>query len=282
MTQRDVPDLFVADFGIASHVQTVGTRITGQRGTPGYEAPVSPHARKVTIITDIQSQEIRQQGYEAAFSQKSDIYAFGCILYRLCTLAEPMILDDVKPTDISLDYSIDLLSLISTMLGTERDSRPTATQVKEQLSAIALQLFQPATDKCRGCGQTFSSRTELLKHVKMTGHNKRPGPPVTVPSITGDAVNSERGLSIRGCASAPPQYHYDEAELDTVDPSPCVVCNRYFNTKGQFFSHLGGGQHWRNAKYIQKRKAENDLNLEMTKGERRFEKSIRRDMKGHN
>jgi hypothetical protein len=40
MTQRDVPDLFVADFGIASHVQTVGTRITGQRGTPGYEAPV--------------------------------------------------------------------------------------------------------------------------------------------------------------------------------------------------------------------------------------------------
>jgi hypothetical protein len=41
MTQRDVPDLYVADFGIASHVQTMATRITGQRGTPGYEAPVS-------------------------------------------------------------------------------------------------------------------------------------------------------------------------------------------------------------------------------------------------
>jgi hypothetical protein len=40
ITQRDVPDLFVADFGIASHVQTIGTRVTAQRGTPGYEAPV--------------------------------------------------------------------------------------------------------------------------------------------------------------------------------------------------------------------------------------------------
>jgi hypothetical protein len=40
MTQRDVPDLFVADFGIASRVQTIGTRLTEQRGTPGYEAPV--------------------------------------------------------------------------------------------------------------------------------------------------------------------------------------------------------------------------------------------------
>jgi hypothetical protein len=42
--QRDVPDLYVADFGIASLVQGVGTRITSQRGTPGYEAPVRAHA----------------------------------------------------------------------------------------------------------------------------------------------------------------------------------------------------------------------------------------------
>tara|TARA_R110002003_G_scaffold171_3_gene13861 strand:- start:9416 stop:9919 length:504 start_codon:yes stop_codon:yes gene_type:complete len=45
LTQRDVPDLYVADFGIASQVQTIGTRITGQRGTPGYEAPVSSFRR---------------------------------------------------------------------------------------------------------------------------------------------------------------------------------------------------------------------------------------------
>jgi hypothetical protein len=39
-TQHEVPDLFVTDFGIASHVQTIGTRLSAQRGTPGYEAPV--------------------------------------------------------------------------------------------------------------------------------------------------------------------------------------------------------------------------------------------------
>lgn len=41
MTQRDVPHLYLADFSIASQVQTLSTRITAQRGTPGYEAPVS-------------------------------------------------------------------------------------------------------------------------------------------------------------------------------------------------------------------------------------------------
>lgn len=40
-TQRDVPDLYIADFGIANQVQTLRTRLTGQRGTPGYEVPVS-------------------------------------------------------------------------------------------------------------------------------------------------------------------------------------------------------------------------------------------------
>lgn len=38
--QQDVPQLVVADFGIASRVQNVATQFTGQRGTPGYEAPV--------------------------------------------------------------------------------------------------------------------------------------------------------------------------------------------------------------------------------------------------
>lgn len=167
------------------------------------------------------------------------------------------------------------------MLSTERDSRPTATQVKEQLSAIAFQLFQPKTAKCRGCGQTFSSRKELFKHLKQSGHNKKSGPPVLASPAADDAVKIEPGISIRGCASAPPQYYYDEAELDAVDPSPCVVCNRYFNTKGQFFSHLGGGLHWRNAKYVQKRKADNDLNVNMGKKERRLVDWIRRDMQRH-
>ncbi|KAH8722744.1 kinase-like domain-containing protein [Phaeosphaeriaceae sp. PMI808] len=40
ITQTDVPDLHVADFGIASRTQSMSTRLTTHRGTPGYEAPV--------------------------------------------------------------------------------------------------------------------------------------------------------------------------------------------------------------------------------------------------
>jgi hypothetical protein len=41
LLEPNVPDVYVTDFGIASHVRTLGTRFTGQRGTPPYEAPVS-------------------------------------------------------------------------------------------------------------------------------------------------------------------------------------------------------------------------------------------------
>jgi hypothetical protein len=54
MTQRDVPGLYVADFGIASHVQTMATRITGQRGTPGYKAPVSCYtSSNLYMLTEV-------------------------------------------------------------------------------------------------------------------------------------------------------------------------------------------------------------------------------------
>jgi serine/threonine protein kinase len=96
MPQRDVPDLFVADFGIASQVQTLATRTTGIRGTPGYEAP-----------------EIR--GCRAAFSQKSDVYASGCVLHRLCTLGDQSVLDDIKPAEFSGYDSMNLLNSISSM-----------------------------------------------------------------------------------------------------------------------------------------------------------------------
>ncbi|KAH3913304.1 hypothetical protein HBI56_085230 [Parastagonospora nodorum] len=264
ITQRDVPDLVVADFGIASHVQTIGTRITGQRGTPGYEAP-----------------EIRGPGYAAAFSQKSDIYAFGCVLYRLCSLAEPLVVDDIEPVDIAVDYSLDLLSLISKMLSSERGVRPNATQVKDQLTAIGLQLFQPNSVECRACQQSFSERRALRKHLKKTGHNRKqplnPEPVNSEPAAS--EPKSEPGLTIRGFADAPAKYYYDDKELDTPDPSPCIVCNRRFNTKRQFFAHLGGGHHYRGLKYVLKRKASKEVNMD--KAEERLTKWIRKDMIRH-
>ncbi|KAF1918479.1 hypothetical protein BDU57DRAFT_201128 [Ampelomyces quisqualis] len=183
---------------------------------------------------------------------------------------------------MSMNYSIELLSLISTMLSTERDSRPTASQAKGQLRAIALQLFQPkTTNKCSVCEEVFSSRTQLDKHYKKFRHYRPTKATSTAPPVGQGTVKAEDDFSIRGCATVPPQYYYDEAELEAVDPSPCVVCNKYFNTKGQFFSHLGGGRHWRNAKYVQKRKAEIDLNVDVGKGERRHEKWTRKDMQKH-
>ena len=39
LPQRDMLGLYVAEIGIASQVQTLASRITGGRCTPGHEAP---------------------------------------------------------------------------------------------------------------------------------------------------------------------------------------------------------------------------------------------------
>ncbi|KAL5119891.1 hypothetical protein ACEQ8H_002253 [Pleosporales sp. CAS-2024a] len=267
ITQRDVPDLVVADFGIASHVQTVGTRITGQRGTPGYEAP-----------------EIRGKGVAAAFSQKSDIYAFGCILYRLCSLTEPVIVDDIEAKHISMDYSMHLLSLISTMLRSDRDERPTASQVKDQLSVIARQLFQPKDITCRACQQSFASKSQLWKHVKATGHNRHE-PCSSAPPT--DGFQPESGFKVRGFADALAKYYYDdnddeEEEEEEVqmpaDPSPCFVCYKHFGSKRQFFGHLYGGHHYRGLKWVHKRKADAAMDMDVDRENGRVAKWVKQDL----
>jgi serine/threonine protein kinase len=246
-------------------------------------------------------QEIRGQGYQAAFSQRSDIYAFGCILYRLCSLEEPGLLDNFNPSEMSMNYSVELLKLISTMLSSERDERPTAVQVKDRLKTIALQLFQPKTTKCHTCEETFPSRNQLTKHLKQTGHYRSAaGTDAAVlpaPNASGKTSGfnicgyaeipgqpgKENELRIRGCADAPVQYHYDEKNLDAVDPSPCAVCKRHFKTKKQFFTHLlGGPRHFRGAKYVQKRKAERGLDSDVEKEDERLAKWARKDMERHN
>jgi hypothetical protein len=94
-----------------------------------------------------------------------------------------------------------------------------------------------------------------------------------------DASRKENAWTIGECAEAPAQYHYDEEYLDVVDPSPCAACNKYFNTKRHFFVHLKGGpHHWRNARYVKKRKAENELNIDFGKEDERLAKWIRKDM----
>lgn len=249
MTQQNVPDLFVADFGIAAQVPTLTTRITGGRGTPGYEAP-----------------EIR--GYQAAFSQKSDVYAFGCILYRLCTLEDPAVLDDLKPMDITGDYSMTLISLVSSMLSSERDKRPTASQVKGQLATIAREMFPAEVEttaiRCQMCRNIFPSLHSLSKHARKKGHDlsqvsktvplanrvtkDESAPPVIIENIE---------LQIRGAADAPPTHHHDD-DIDGENevPPPCVVCWKGYDSKQKLFRHLYCDNHTRSPHIVLKRLAD--------------------------
>ncbi|CAO2651821.1 Nn.00g001040.m01.CDS01 [Neocucurbitaria sp. VM-36] len=237
--------------------------MNAQRGTPGYEAP-----------------EIRGQGYQAAFSQKSDVYAFGCILYRLCTLEDPAILDDIKPSDISLDYSIELLSLTSSMLSVDRDDRPTASQVREQLATLGLQLFPAPALHCKSCHQSFPSKNQLSKHYKDTKNQCRYAAEHKIgPNHA--LASDDTGLKIRGAAEAPAQHYYDENATDVVDPSPCIVCMRHFNSKKRFYKHLHGVNHYRKPNYVYKRRAEQDLDIDGERAEKRVNKWIAKDMFRH-
>jgi hypothetical protein len=107
------------------------------------------------------------------------------------------------------------------------------------------------------------------KHVKKTGHNR-----------TDTAIHTPRDgpdLRTRECAALPTQYHHDEEDLDDIDPSSCVVCSRHFNTKRQFFAHLGGG-HYRGPIYVQKDKAELYQETKSSKKEKRLVDWIRKDV----
>lgn len=235
------------------------------------------------IVANHEFQEIRGQDFQAAFSQKSDVYAFGCILYRLCTLSDIVfVLDDIKPSDISADYSMELLSLTSSMLSLDRDERPTATQAKEKLAAIGLQMFTTATLHCSTCHETFPSRNQLSKHLKKAGHWH--GPQNIVPliktAVNSSPTNGEVDLKIRGVAEAVTEYHFDPKNHEEVDPTPCFVCRRHFNTKKHFFGHLHGANHYRGPKYVMKRRADDEVDIDEDRQDKRLTTWIQREMHG--
>jgi serine/threonine protein kinase len=228
-------------------------------------------------------QEIRGQGYQAAFSQRSDIYAFGCILYHLCTLEDPHLLDNIKPEDVPADYSMSLLYVVSSMLSTNPDERPTASQVKEQLAAIALRLFQAAAPHCPVCSEAFPSKNQLSQHQKKTGYKRHTdGNKMHSESIQ-HPVNGDAGLRIRGAANAALGHHHDinATQNGAAEPPACIVCRRHFNKKKQFFSHIHGANHIRNPRYVAKRRAETNLDVDVDKEDSRFIKWMRTDMVRH-
>jgi len=187
---------------------------------------------------------------------------------------------------------MDLLSLVSAMLSTDRDERPTASQVKEQFAAIATKHFASTGEQCPTCQRKFISKNALRKHVKKAGHarnntapmqasnthlSRAQGPQMQDFKTNYSANPYDPQMTIRGAADAPTKYFYDDAELDAPESSICMACDKHFKTKRQLYAHLAAGHHFRSAKYIQKRKAEFDP-ATMDRKEGRFIKWMRKDM----
>jgi serine/threonine protein kinase len=101
--------------------------------------------------TDLYLKEIRGRRPNVICSERSDMYALGCVLYRLCTLEELDQAARVKPLDISPDYSVDLLSLIGSMPSYDRVDRPTAIAVKHHLLQLIRRYLDLQAKDCRRC-----------------------------------------------------------------------------------------------------------------------------------
>jgi hypothetical protein len=170
--------------------------------------------------------------------------------------------DNIEPAEILADYSVELLSLVSSMLKVNRDERPTASQVKEELAIIARQLFPAGHRECPICQQTFISKKGLQKHRKKTGHHiEQNGERDT----NGQATWTETDLHIRGAADAPARYYYEEDENDKPEADelpPCVVCWRGYDSKSKLFRHLYCGNHVRRRGQVLKRLADNDVDVD--------------------
>jgi hypothetical protein len=189
---------------------------------------------------------------------------------------------------MSEDHSLDLLELVSAMLSTNRDERPTASQVKDHLAATALHSFQVATPHCPTCSETFPSKNQLSKHQKKTGHRRHTAGDKSPFEPVEQEANENVGLRIRGAAnagiatnSASEHYHDVKATNDATNPPSCIVCRKSFNKKKQFFGHIHGANHCRSARYIAKRRADTDLDVDTDKEDSRFVKWIRKDMIRH-
>lgn len=163
------------------------------------------------------------------------------------------------------------------MLSADRDYRPTAADIRVELAMLAQRLFPSLDVHCKTCHQNFPSRSQLDKHFKDRSNRCRYVHDKQKLSNRSDIpTNGVPELKIRGAADAPAQLYYDEttagAEEPELKPSPCVVCMRHFNSKRRFYGHLHGAHHYRNVGYVLKRHAENALDVEGGKAEKRARK----------
>jgi hypothetical protein len=136
---------------------------------------------------------------------------------------------------------------------------------------------------CLLCGKHFFSLADLRNHRQRTGHlGKQPLPQVlsetdpgddsatTTPIILSpyygrqqdhpdrcaDGVDFMKELldGIMGACGKPKQK-----PAKVFEPSPCMVCLQRFDSKEEFYSHLNAEGHNRSPTFVQKRRADMDL-----------------------
>ncbi|KAF1835164.1 hypothetical protein BDW02DRAFT_496627 [Decorospora gaudefroyi] len=168
------------------------------------------------------------------------------------------------------------------MLSADRNERPTASQVKEQLATLALHLFPAANRECSVCKQNFVSKKGLHKHIKKTGHRIQ----LKTEQDSAEATTKDE-FRIRGAANVPTQYHYEDGietqngPLEGDEPPPCVVCWKGYDSKRRLFRHLYCGDHVRGRKLVMKRLADNEIDFDEERRTKRLVKWIQKDMQKH-
>lgn len=185
------------------------------------------------------------------------------------------------------------------MLAGDRQSRPTATEIKQYLMAHIHENVSPTAKECRTCRRVFLSNNKFRKHLKdpkpAQGQNGTASK-AEVPNI----IITERPVSTLWTDDAPLDFWADEGPKfrtegslakertetrikemagipddrivlipedqltdDKADPTPCAVCLRQnFKSKKAFFQHLHRVHHYRNPKFVHRRLVESNFFLE--------------------
>ena len=111
--EDDKLTLKITDFGIAKHLSSLTDYMTASKWTQSYAAP------------ELLKNE--------RFHLEPDIWALGCIFYKLCTTKLPygVAYSLHKPPSMTLlrNYSVRVRNLILSLLKANRKERPNITQV---------------------------------------------------------------------------------------------------------------------------------------------------------
>ncbi|XP_063712047.1 serine/threonine-protein kinase D1044.8-like isoform X2 [Symsagittifera roscoffensis] len=117
---------------------------------------------------------------EQPYDNKADIWAYGCIVYQMCTLKPPFIADNIlsiakkivecnyQPIDARLPYSDLMRLLVAKCITVEKELRPDALGVVQILSPKLLEQLDIQADKLKQCRRRNEMLRQRLDSVSKT------------------------------------------------------------------------------------------------------------------